>query len=33
LKEWAKWRRSLSARKQLARIKGGLKQLVGSGQQ
>ena len=33
LKEWAKWRRGLSARKQLARIKGGLKQLVGSGQQ
>ena len=33
LKEWAKWRRGLSARKQLARIKGGLKQLVGSSQQ
>ena len=33
LKEWAKWRRGLNARKQLARIKGGLKQLVGSGQQ
>jgi len=33
LKEWAKWRRGLSPRKQLARIKGGLKQLVGSGQQ
>ena len=33
LKEWAKWRRGLSARKQIARIKGGLKQLVGSGQQ
>jgi hypothetical protein len=33
VKEWAKWRRGLSARKQLARIKGGLKQLVGSGQQ
>jgi hypothetical protein len=33
LKKSAKWRRSLSARKQLARIKGGLKQLVGSGQQ
>jgi hypothetical protein len=30
LKEWAKWRRGLNARKQLARIKGGLKQLVGS---
>jgi hypothetical protein len=30
LKEWSKWRRSLSARKQLARLKGGLKQLVGS---
>src|SRR5262245_62001846 len=30
LKEWAKWRRGLSARKQFARIKGGLKQLVGS---
>jgi hypothetical protein len=28
-KEWSKWRRSLSARKQLARLKGGLKQLVG----
>jgi hypothetical protein len=33
LKEWSKWRRGLSARKQLARIKGGLKYLVGSGQQ
>jgi hypothetical protein len=33
LKEWSKWRRGLSARKQIARIKGGLKQLVGSGQQ
>jgi hypothetical protein len=32
-KEWSKWRRSLNARKQLARLKGGLKQLVGSGQQ
>jgi hypothetical protein len=32
-KEFAKWRRGLSARKQIARIKGGLKQLVGSGQQ
>jgi hypothetical protein len=32
LKEWSKWRRGLSARKQIARIKGGLKQLVGSGQ-
>jgi hypothetical protein len=32
-KEWAKWRRGLSARKQFARLKGGLKQLVGSGQQ
>ena len=30
LKEWSKWRRGLSARKQLARLKGGLKQLVGS---
>ena len=29
LKEWSKWRRGLSARKQLARLKGGLKQLVG----
>jgi len=32
-KERAKWRRGLSARKQFARLKGGLKQLVGSGQQ
>jgi hypothetical protein len=32
LKEWSKWRRGLNARKQIARIKGGLKQLVGSGQ-
>jgi hypothetical protein len=32
LKEWAKWRRGLSARKQFARLKGGLKQLVGSSQ-
>ena len=32
VKEWSKWRRGLNARKQLARIKGGLKQLVGSGQ-
>jgi hypothetical protein len=30
LKEWSKWRRGLNARKQLARLKGGLKQLVGS---
>lgn len=29
LKEWSKWRRGISARKQLARLKGGLKQLVG----
>jgi hypothetical protein len=29
LKEWSKWRRGLSARKQLARLKGGIKQLVG----
>jgi hypothetical protein len=28
--EWSKWRRGLNARKQLARLKGGLKQLVGS---
>jgi hypothetical protein len=32
LKEWSKWRRGLSARKQLARLKGGLKQLVGLSQ-
>ena len=32
-KEWSKWRRGLSARKQLARIKGGLKELVGLGHQ
>jgi len=32
LKEWAKWRRGLNARKQFARLKGGLKQLVGSSQ-
>ena len=32
VKERSKWRRGLSARKQLARIKGGLKQLVGLGQ-
>ena len=30
-KEWSKWRRGLSARKQLARLKGGLKQLAGLG--
>jgi hypothetical protein len=29
LKEWSKWRRGLSARKQIARLKGGIKQLVG----
>ncbi len=28
-KEWSKWRRSLSARKQIARLKGELKELVG----
>ena len=32
-KEWSKWRRGLSARKQLARLKGGLKELVGMGHQ
>ena len=32
LKQWSKWRRGLSARKQLARLKGGLKQLVGLSQ-
>ena len=32
MKAWSKWRRGLSARKQLARLKGGLKQLVGSSQ-
>jgi adenosyl cobinamide kinase/adenosyl cobinamide phosphate guanylyltransferase len=32
LKEWSKWRRGLSPRKQLARLKGGLKQLVGLSQ-
>jgi hypothetical protein len=30
LKEWSKWRRGLSARKRLARLKGGLKHLVSS---
>ena len=30
-KEWSKWRRGLSARKQIARLKGGLKQLAGLG--
>jgi hypothetical protein len=28
-KEWSKWRRGLSARKQIARLKGELKELVG----
>jgi hypothetical protein len=32
LKQWSKWRRGLNARKQLARLKGGLKQLVGLSQ-
>ncbi|MEQ1909600.1 MAG: hypothetical protein ABMA15_12305 [Vicinamibacterales bacterium] len=29
-KSWTKWRRGLSARKQVARLKGGLKQLTGA---
>jgi hypothetical protein len=29
-KEWRKWRRGLSARKQVARLKGGVKQLIGA---
>jgi hypothetical protein len=29
-KEWSKWRRGLSARKQLARFKGGVKHLIGA---
>jgi hypothetical protein len=29
-KEWNKWRRGLSARKQLARFKGGVKHLIGA---
>jgi hypothetical protein len=30
LKRWGKWRRGLSARKQVARFKGGVKQLIGA---
>jgi hypothetical protein len=29
-KEWRKWRRGLSARKQMARLMGGVKQLIGA---
>jgi hypothetical protein len=29
-KEWRKWRRGLSPRKQVARLKGGVKQLMGA---
>jgi hypothetical protein len=29
-KQWRKWRRGLSARKQVARLKGGVKQLIGA---